>query len=165
MKLNLRDIIETPGGRVPFTCALDTERLTHPSVARYAGAPRAVGEVVNTAGVLHVRATVEADMICLCDRCGGEFESTKTLPVHAVAVAEEEPENPEAFTLDGDWLDVGEILETAFILDMETKFLCSEDCRGICPTCGKNLNEGPCSCPKKSDPRLAVLERLLDKEE
>ena len=34
---------------------------------------------------------------------------------------------------------------------------------GVCPECGKNLNEGPCSCRKKPDPRLAVLEQLLDK--
>ncbi|MFR3289705.1 MAG: YceD family protein [Lachnospiraceae bacterium] len=38
-----------------------------------------------------------------------------------------------------------------------------EDCRGVCPECGKDLNEGPCSCRKKADPRLAVLEQLLDK--
>ena len=47
---------------------------------------------------------------------------------------------------------------------METKFLCSEDCKGLCPRCGKNLNLGPCGCRKEPDPRFAVLEQLLDKE-
>ena len=56
-----------------------------------------------------------------------------------------------------------EILSSLFILDMETKFLCREDCKGLCPTCGKNLNLGPCGCRKSLDPRFAVLEQLLDK--
>jgi uncharacterized protein len=86
------------------------------------------------------------------------------MEINAHVIAEEDSEDPEAFTLDGDWLDVDDVLETAFILDMETKFLCREDCKGVCPECGRNLNEGPCVCRKKSDPRLAVLEQLLDKD-
>jgi uncharacterized protein len=46
---------------------------------------------------------------------------------------------------------------------METKFLCREDCKGLCARCGKNLNLGPCGCGKEIDPRFAVLEQLLDK--
>jgi uncharacterized protein len=102
-------------------------------------------------------------MVCTCDRCGAEFISTKDMAVNALVIAEEDSEAPEAFVLDGDLLDMDDVLETALILDMETKFLCSEDCMGICPDCGKNLNEGPCGCRKKADPRLAVLEQLLDK--
>ena len=45
---------------------------------------------------------------------------------------------------------------------MEQKVLCRDDCRGLCPKCGKNLNEGPCGCTKDGDPRLAVLSRLLE---
>ena len=56
-----------------------------------------------------------------------------------------------------------DLLETVYILDMDTKYLCRPDCKGVCPECGQNLNEGPCSCRKKPDPRLAVLEQLLDK--
>jgi uncharacterized protein len=55
-----------------------------------------------------------------------------------------------------------EVLTTLFILDMDTKFLCREDCAGLCPQCGKNLNDGPCGCKKPRDPRMAVLEQLLD---
>ena len=51
------------------------------------------------------------------------------------------------------------------VLDMDTKTLCSEDCKGLCPRCGADLNQGPCSCAKKDvDPRLAVLAKLLEKD-
>ena len=62
-------------------------------------------------------------------------------------------------------VDVEDILRTLFVLGMETKFLCRPDCKGLCPTCGKNLNEGPCNCKKEMDPRMAVLEQLLDNKE
>ena len=64
--------------------------------------------------------------------------------------------------LDGDDLDLDETLSTLYVLDMETKFLCSEDCKGLCARCGADLNLGPCACGKEVDPRLAVLQQLLD---
>lgn len=163
MKLNLREIIDVPGGVLPFEQELDETRLGFASVVGYDSAPYASGEVRNTAGVLTVTGEITAELICVCDRCGAEFRSEKVTEIEAPVVAGGESDDPAAFTLEGDWLDLDDVLETSLILDMESKFLCSEDCRGICPECGKNLNEGPCSCRKKPDPRLAVLEQLLDK--
>ena len=48
---------------------------------------------------------------------------------------------------------------------MDTKTLCSEDCKGLCPRCGANLNDGPCGCKREVDPRLAVLAKLLENRE
>ena len=59
---------------------------------------------------------------------------------------------------------MGELARTAFILGMDTKTLCSEDCKGICPGCGVNLNQGSCTCKKETDPRLAALAKLLEKD-
>lgn len=73
-------------------------------------------------------------------------------------------DNPDIFLLEGDYIDVDEVTVTAFVLNMEQRFLCSEDCKGLCDKCGKNLNEGPCDCKAETDPRLAVLGQLLEKE-
>ena len=163
MRLNLREIIEVPGGSVPFSCELETELLYFPSVEGYSAKPVAVGRVYNEAGVLHLTGEVTADMLCICDRCGESFESRKVTELNAVIVEGDAGDDPEYFQLEGDEIDVSEIASTGFILDMETKFLCREDCKGLCPTCGKNLNLGPCGCGKQIDPRFAVLEQLLDK--
>ncbi len=163
MRLELREIIEIPGGSVPFECDLETEMLDFPSVLAYKAPPHAEGRVYNEAGVLHMAGSIRAEMICLCDRCGSEFESVKVTPLHATIVEGDPGEDPDLFSLDGDGIDLSEILSTCFILDMETKFLCREDCKGLCSACGKNLNLGPCGCRKQIDPRFAVLEQLLDK--
>ena len=164
MRLDLREIILVPGASIPFSCELETERLDFPAVTAYRSKPRAEGRVYNEAGVLHLTGTLTAEMTCICDRCGVEFESTKVTELDAVIVEEESEEYPEYFVLEGNEIDLDEILSTCLILDMETKFLCSEDCKGLCPRCGKNLNLGPCGCRKEPDPRFAVLEQLLDKK-
>lgn len=164
MRLNLREIIEMPGGSVPFACELETDNLDFPSVKAYRAKPHAAGRVYNEAGMLRLSGELTAEMVCVCDRCGAEFESTKITALHATIVEEDDGENPELFLLDGDEIDLDEILSTCFILDMETKFLCREDCKGLCPKCGKNWNLGPCGCRKEMDPRFAVLEQLLDKD-
>jgi len=165
MKLDLRDIIEIPGASLPFACELDMNRLDFPSVIRYCSAPTANGIVKNTAGLLTLTGEIHADMICLCDRCMSEYEEHKLLPLEATLTAhpDDDEENAEVFPLEGDSLDLDDLLETCFILDMEAKHLCSEDCAGLCDRCGANLNLGPCGCKTQTDPRLAVLEQLLDK--
>ena len=163
MRLDLRDIIEVPGGSVPFSCEVETDRLDFPSVRAYLSKPQARGRVYNEAGVLHLEGSVSAEMRCVCDRCGTEFDSRKETVLEGVIVEEENPDYPEYFVLDGNSLDLDDVISTCLILDMETKFLCREDCKGLCARCGKNLNLGPCGCGKEIDPRFAVLEQLLDK--
>ncbi len=164
MRLNLREIIERPGSALPFEAELDTEGLDFPSVLSYRDKPRAIGRVVNEAGVLKLSGELTAELRRVCDRCGTAFDSRKVTRLHATLVDEDDGENPELFLLDGTEIDLDEILLTNFVLDMDSKCLCREDCKGLCPRCGKNLNLGPCGCGKEIDPRFAVLEQLLDKE-
>ncbi|MBR3292888.1 MAG: DUF177 domain-containing protein [Oscillospiraceae bacterium] len=163
MRLNLSRIIEIPGESVSFETELETEGLEFPAVRAYLTKPHAVGRVVNEAGVLRLEGTLTAELDCVCDRCGTPITRTKQTPLHATIVEEDDGENPELFLLEGTEIDLDEILVTNFVLDMESKLLCREDCQGLCHRCGKNLNLGPCGCGKEKDPRLAVLEQLLDK--
>lgn len=163
MFLDLHEIIEAPGGRAAFACELSRERLEFPALVRFNGPVTASGEVRNAAGILELSAVAEADMTVLCDRCAATFEKHITLPVEAVLKADPEQDDyADLFPLDGDGVDVSDVLEACFILNMDQKFLCREDCAGLCPVCGKDLNEGPCGCTKQIDPRMAVLGQLLD---
>ena len=152
MLLDLRQIIEVPGKSVPFKCELNTEGLEFDSIKEYKTPPTAEGRVFNEAGILTLEGTLTAEMTCVCDRCGKLFDSSKVMDLHA-------------FISDRDNLDLDETLSTLFVLDMETKFLCSEDCKGLCSRCGADLNLGPCACGKEVDPRLAVLQQLLDSDQ
>ncbi len=165
MFLDLHEIIEVPGASLPFQCELDRDRLSFPALVRFNKAVEAEGRVTNTAGILELDAVVSADMTVSCDRCTTEFVKLLTVPVRATLKADPEgaeEDYEDLFPLDGDGVDVSGVIETCFILQMDQKWLCREDCKGLCPTCGKNLNDGPCGCGKQIDPRLAVLGQLLD---
>ena len=67
--------------------------------------------------------------------------------------------------VEGETFDLDEIIREELILNMDMTVLCSEDCKGLCPRCGKNLNEGDCGCDRTEvDPRLAKLTQLLKEE-
>ena len=59
-------------------------------------------------------------------------------------------------------LDLAQLTWEDLLLFLPSKLLCRDDCKGICPQCGKNLNEGTCECKKEIDPRFAALLDLLD---
>lgn len=161
--MNLHELLLNPGSRLPFRCELSTDRLDFPAVLSYTAAPVGEGFIVNNAGALTLRGTLSAAMRCVCDRCAAEFDREVNYPLDIPLASElQDEENPDYFLLEGDELDLEELLETVFILNMDTRFLCRDDCKGLCSRCGKNLNEGPCDCRTESDPRLAVLEQLLD---
>ena len=87
------------------------------------------------------------------------------MPVNSLmAETLEDEENDDIILLENGEVDLEEVFTTAFVLAMEPKHVCSEDCKGLCPHCGADLNEGPCQCRPEVDPRLAVLAQLLDKE-
>jgi uncharacterized protein len=62
---------------------------------------------------------------------------------------------------DNDQIDLGQLMQEQFYLSLPMKPLCSADCKGLCPTCGTNLNRGTCTCDRQwNDPRLAALNGL-----
>lgn len=166
MWLDLRELIEIPGAVKPFRAALDESRLLGPSTTGFSTPPEAEGEIKNTAGVLDLSATIRAEARCVCDRCGTAFRRDTIMELHVPLAADlEDADNFDGFALEGDGIDVSDVLETCFILNAESKCLCRPDCKGLCPVCGKNLNEGACACAKPMDPRFAVLGQLLDQSE
>ena len=77
-------------------------------------------------------------------------------------------EDEEEFIVCGDYtLDLDELVAMDILLELPTRFLCREDCKGLCPKCGTNLNESTCNCSqeKEVDSRLSVLLTLLDENE
>lgn len=74
--------------------------------------------------------------------------------------------DPDAFEIVGDQLDLRPIARELVLLDAPSTPLCREECAGLCPTCGKDLNQGACDCDgPPADPRWAALEGLrLDDE-
>ena len=164
MWLDLSRIIETPGASLPFETELDASLLASDAILSFPVPPTARGQVVNSAGLLDLHAHIRGRMRCRCDRCGAEFERELDQPVDQPLAADlPEDSDSDAYPVEDNGIDAAALLESCFLLDREMKTLCRPDCAGLCPRCGRNLNEGPCGCQPTPDPRFAVLEQLLDR--
>ena len=166
MMLGLSKIIETPGASVPFSTSVDLSDLCYGVSYPVSEPVTAEGMVRNTAGVLVMTGSIRTTIHGTCDRCAAEFDRDIDFPIDVVLVTElanEENEDEWVFPLEGDSADLDDIVRTVFVLNLDSKLLCKEDCKGLCHRCGKNLNDGPCNCQKELDPRFAALKQLLEK--
>ena len=165
MRLDLKDIIHKPDARKTFQFQADLSGLEFYGRKPIARPVLAQGSVTNHAGALVLEGTVSSLLDLVCDRCGKEFSREKAVPLDCLLADElEDEENDEIVLLEGSEVDLDELVTTAFVLAMDTKNLCSEDCKGLCAKCGADLNLGPCGCRPEVDPRLAALAQLLDDE-
>ncbi len=131
-----------------------------------------VGTLTDNAGYMRLRLKAELNYHGECARCLAPVDGVFSLDFERTAVAEGtlsedrlEDEEDEYVVVHGCSLDVDEPLCEELVLAFPTKLLCSEDCLGLCPKCGKRLNEGGCDCPTKEiDPRLAILATYFDRD-
>ena len=154
MRLDLRSILHVPGASLPFSFALDLSGLDFYGERPFVGPVQVSGTVRNQADALVLEGTAETTLELVCDRCLKPFCRDMRVPVDSLlAETLEDEENDEILLLDNGTVDLD-----------DSKHVCSEDCKGLCATCGADLNEGPCGCKPEIDPRFAALAQLLDKE-
>lgn len=125
------------------------------------------GLVSNKADVTHIDLTCDFKVFKSCDRCGKPTAKQLKVNINRVAVRElVGEEDDEILLLPDEKLDLYELCFSEILLALPMKHLCSDNCKGICVNCGKNLNEGGCGCVTKSiDPRLEVLAKLLEQDQ
>jgi len=117
--------------------------------------------------------TVKTRLEMPCSRCLEPFVTPLDVPfdlryqphsqVNAAAAVEREVEADDLTTAfyENEEIDLGQLMHEQFYLALPMKPLCQNECKGLCSTCGTNLNRTTCNCqPHWEDPRLAVLKAL-----
>ena len=116
------------------------------------------GEIRNTAGIVTIEAKADFSMDVTCDRCAEDITLDFTVDVeHGLVATLNHEDNDDYILLEDMQLDVRQLTLEDIYLALPGKFLCDEDCKGLCSECGANLNETSCNCEKPIDPRWAAL--------
>lgn len=132
---------------------------------------RVYGKITNNAGYMRLALKAELPYVGECARCLDRVEGVFELDFERTVVTEgmvseeklEEDVDEYIVLCDGK-LELDGAVREELMLDFPRKLLCSDDCEGLCPKCGKPKRDGDCGCSAKEiDPRLAVLKKLLDK--
>lgn len=106
-----------------------------------------------------------------CSRCLKDLLNKVSTNLNYVLFTEkpkefEEDSVTEYIILEDNELDIEDVVFSQIITSIPIKVLCKEDCKGLCPQCGKDLNEGPCNCEREDliDPRFQKLQGLFNEE-
>ena len=157
MKIDVEEIKETLGAikQVDLTIPFMDQEIQGRDVS-FVEDVRFIGRAINSEDEFIVTSQVELRIKLPCSRCLEKFEMSLEFDYEA------EFDKAE---VEHDELDLEESLLDHITLAIPMKTVCREDCQGLCPSCGINLNEDSCDCMMHEvDPRLAKLGQLLDKE-
>ena len=118
---------------------------------------------------LIISVTTDFKVKYQCDRCGCEFKSNLKSDYKMVYLMNEAPEETESLNVsylsrEADKIDITNDVREFALLSVPMKNLCKDDCKGLCPKCGTDLNIGNCTCTTEEiDPRWKPLMELKDK--
>ena len=172
MTIDVSAILKETGGRIDIddnVMLSDTDFLG--GTYHFSEPVRIKGHISNNGKSLILKALCEGSMTTQCARCAKSinvpvsFEIDENLIREDSGEAEDIAPDGDAVIFGGAEIDMTDILADSFLMNIEGKYLCSEDCKGLCPICGKDLNEGACDCSKDNiDPRWSALLDIMNKD-
>lgn len=164
MLLQLKSLFMGDTQAIPIDCDMDFSHLEMYGDTPFREPVHITGKVENHAGIVRLVARAQYVLDTSCDRCTAPIRRNAELPIeHILVTSLNREDTDDLIVVENDQLLLDELVEADLVLNYPMKILCREDCRGLCPVCGHDLNESPCSCRvDTADPRLAVLKELLD---
>ena len=144
--LDVSKALKFPGQAYAFTAEPEIEEM------EVLGDPVAFeeiavkGEYFGADGRVRIRGEAAAQLHSRCCRCLEPVCVPITAEIDAEFARVEDPDDPDLYLFEGSKADLTDAVRDALLLEMPYRVLCSEDCKGLCPSCGRNLNLDPCTC-------------------
>jgi len=166
VQIDISQILGRKGISMPFKlCINPKDILGYPSVMEFLKPVNVEGIVTNTDGIYLLEGKGETEVSIPCDRCLSPVNIDVLFNFNEkfknAGVSDEEIQ-----TFSGDIIDLTDIIRKSILLCIPMKILCSDDCKGLCPVCGKDLNKGVCGCDTTYiNPKFESLRSLFKVDE
>ncbi len=167
MLLDVSRALKDPGQSYPFTAVAELEpTVVLDDPVSFANV-KLSGELLGTGDAVKVYASVSGDVESRCARCLEPVTLHLDAEITALFSRTPDADDPDQYPMEGYKIEVNDMAREALLLEMPMRFLCSEDCKGLCPVCGTNLNIAPCTCQEGGARRnpFSALSDLLTKDE
>ena len=168
MKIDVSSILKEAGGQIEIDGCVKLPDTKFLGEYRFPEPIKVKGGVSNNGKSLILRADAEGVMITSCARCMKEISVPVSFRMDENLAREDSgiDEDADVILFRDNEIELDDIVYDNFLMNVEGKYLCKEDCKGLCPECGKDLNEGDCGCSKDNiDPRWsALLDIMKDNE-
>ena len=168
--LPISQIVGKTGESMEFSLSEQIENTAgYPDVVCFSEPVKIEGVLKNTGKEMLLNAMCCTEAEVLCSRCLASVKMPISFQIEETfypAGYTEQKREKEAETFSDDQIDMSLIIERGILAGLPMKVVCTEQCKGLCSKCGKNLNEGPCNCDHTEfDPRLESLRSLFDIDE
>lgn len=144
MKINLKQLFSIVGESCDFAYDIDKDELSDIRGYSFASPINVNGRIYNRAGVVYLEYSVDLILLVTCDRCLKEFERAYHYDFDHIVVSSSNGDNDDYIVADGESIELNEAAVTDLLLQLPTKNLCKDDCKGLCMVCGCDLNESYC---------------------
>ena len=160
MIIDLRKLMSGKVEDIPFEIDynINIEELFEATGIIEATPIHTTGKVVMVGSELFLEMNMEGQLTFNCSRCLDRVQMSFNRKLNKMLLTKESSDIDTIVVVDNH-LDLVETIKEEIIVSLPTKVLCSDDCKGLCPICGINLNYETCSCEdEKIDPRFAILD-------
>lgn len=166
MRIDLNNLLSGVETKLDINYVLDLSNLIYSTYNPIKNGVNVVGRLYSKADVLYLDINISFDFFGFCDRCAEKVKKHFSFDVKRIVVEklENEEDDDDYIVVSNRELDLDELVNEEVSLSLPNKILCKEDCKGLCPKCGANLNVKQCNCKKDVDPRMAALLQLLEDE-
>jgi uncharacterized protein len=160
LRTNVADLLRRPGSIRQVHLEVPVAGLSNWSTRVEASIPMALDlRLESLSQAIVASGRVRGRWSAVCSRCLAPLERDFDLPLREVF--EEDPWEDETYPLHQEEIDLEQPLRDVVVPELPTVPLCDATCRGLCPSCGANLNEGRCDCESEAtDPRWDALREL-----
>lgn len=164
MVLNLKKLFVNENESLTFEYQMDMTGLKFDGYTPFVSPIRVYGNAKNSDSVVTLNYKVIFDYHHPCDRCMNDVDQILEYSFsHILGLEDNDNLGEEYIKLDEYNLELDGQIKTDLFLELPSKILCSEDCKGLCNKCGKDLNKGTCNCVTyQVDSRLEALKDLID---
>jgi len=136
------------------------EADNYPDVHGFLQPVRVSGTITNVKGSFEVCAKCSTRLVMSCSCCLEPVEVEVEFDLDEIYSNTGNEEEAETYA--GEEIDLTSAIERNLLLNLPMKVTCKEDCKGLCPICGSNLNQGDCGCERTViDPRFESLRSLF----
>lgn len=167
MLVNLSDVLASEGMQTAMTVPFEATHFENGRNRFEIISRSPVSLVFSNAekGKARIRGKADFSFRAYCDRCLSEVPVAMALEFERVVTSSgtEDEEADDLEFMDGCYLDTEVFMHNEILVNWPVKILCRDDCRGLCPKCGRNLNMGDCGCDTfVPDPRMAVIQDIFN---
>ena len=148
--MDLRAVFRKENSVLPIDCTLDFSNEKFSGQYPLKTPVFLKGSVGNRAGVVRIIADITVEYFAPCDRCACDTVKKHVIRLDRVLVDELAAQaEDDKLLLEDMQIDLYQVCLEETALNLPIKHLCGDSCKGICPNCGKNLNDGPCGCSEE----------------